>query len=81
MFLSKPTRAEKPAKDITDNNKGKKAQAPSPVIKVPVPEVKEILKPPPFFNFDHEIQKIRIPVPLSELVKHEDFKRSLSKLL
>jgi hypothetical protein len=37
--------------------------------------------PPPFFNFDHEIQKIRIPVPLSELVKHEDFKRSLSKLL
>jgi hypothetical protein len=43
--------------------------------------VKEVLKPPPFFNFDHEIQKIRIPVPLSELVKHEDFKRSLSKLL
>jgi hypothetical protein len=56
-------------------------QAPSPVIKVPIPEVKEILKPPPFFNFDHEIQKIRILVPLSELVKHEDFKRSLSKLL
>jgi hypothetical protein len=76
-----PTKAEKPAKDIADNNKGKKAQAPSPVIKVHVPEVKEILKPSPFFNFDHEIQKLRIPVPLSELVKHEDFKRSLSKLL
>jgi ribonuclease HI len=43
--------------------------------------VKEILKPPSSFNFDLEIQKIRIPVPLSELVKHEDFKRSLSKML
>jgi hypothetical protein len=39
------------------------------------------MKPPSYFNFEHEIQKIRIPVPLSELVKHEDFKRSLSKLL
>jgi ribonuclease HI len=43
--------------------------------------VREILNPPSSFNFEHEIQKIRIPVPLSELVKHEDFKRSLSKLL
>jgi hypothetical protein len=39
------------------------------------------LKPPSSFNFEHEIQKIKIPVPLSELVKHEDFKKSLSKLL
>jgi hypothetical protein len=43
--------------------------------------VEEILKPPPSFNFDHEIQNIRILVPIFELVKHEDFKRSLSKLL
>jgi hypothetical protein len=43
--------------------------------------VREILKTPSSFNFKHEIQKIKIPVPLSELVKHEDFKRSLSKLL
>jgi hypothetical protein len=28
-----------------------------------------------------KFRKIRIPVPLSELVKHEDFKKSLSKLL
>jgi hypothetical protein len=28
-----------------------------------------------------EIQNIRIPLPLSELVKHEDFEKSLSKLL
>ena len=39
------------------------------------------MNPPSSFNFEHEIQKIRIPVPLSELVKHEDFKRSVSKLL
>jgi hypothetical protein len=39
-----PTRAEKPAKDVADNNKGKKIQAPSPVVQTPVPEVKEIPK-------------------------------------
>jgi ribonuclease HI len=49
------------------------------VVKSPVLEVKEILKPPSPYSFEHEIQNIRIPVPLSELVKHEDFKRCLSK--
>jgi hypothetical protein len=76
-----PSRAEKPAKDAINNNKEKKTQNPSPIAKGHVPEVREIMKPPSYFNFEHEIQKIRIPVPLSELVKHEDFKRSLSKLL
>jgi ribonuclease HI len=77
----RPTIAENPAKDVADDNKGKKVQTPSPVVKTPVPEVKEIPKPTSPFNFEYEIQKIRIPVPLSELVKHEDFKRILSKLL
>jgi hypothetical protein len=76
-----PSRAEKPAKDATNNNKEKKAQNPSPIPKDPVPEVREVLKPLSSFIFEHKIQKIRIPVPLSELVKHEDFKKSLSKLL
>jgi hypothetical protein len=44
-------------------------------------EVREDPNPISSFNFEHEIQNIRIPVPLSELVKNEDFKRSLSKLL
>jgi hypothetical protein len=39
------------------------------------------LKPPSSFKIEHEIQKIKIPIPLSELIKNEDFKRSLSKLL
>jgi hypothetical protein len=75
------SKVEKPVKDATNKNKENKAQNPSPIAKGPVPEVKEILKPPSYFNFEHEIQKIRIPVPFLELVKHENFKRSLSKLL
>jgi hypothetical protein len=39
------------------------------------------MKPPSSFNFEHEIHKITIPVPLSELLKHEYFKRSLSTML
>jgi ribonuclease HI len=49
--------------------------------KEPVAEVREAPKPVSSFNFEHEIQKIRILVPISELVKNEDFKRSLSKML
>jgi hypothetical protein len=74
-------REEKPAKDATNKNKEKKAQNPSPIPKDPVPEVREVLKSLSSFIFEHEIQKIRIPVPLSELIKHKDFKKSLSKML
>jgi ribonuclease HI len=73
-----PLLAEKPA---TNTAKEKKAQNLSPIAKDPAPEVREIMKPLSSFSFEHEIQKIRIPVPLSELVKHEDFKNFLSKLL
>jgi ribonuclease HI len=75
----RPARAEKPAKDMADNNKERKAHSPPPVVKSPILEVKEILKPPSSYSFEQEIQNIRIPVPISELVKHEDFKRCLSK--
>jgi ribonuclease HI len=73
--------AENPAKQATNITKEKKTQNLSPIAKDPVSEVREIQKPPSSFSFEHEIQKIRIPVPISELVKHEDFKKSLSKLL
>jgi hypothetical protein len=43
----RPTRAEKPAKDIADRSKEKKAQTPPLVVKSLVPEVREILNPPP----------------------------------
>jgi hypothetical protein len=51
------------------------------VIKGPTLEVKEIMNLPSYFNFEHEVQNIRILIPISELFKNEDFKRSLSKLL
>jgi hypothetical protein len=43
--------------------------------------LREVLKSLSSFSFEYEIQKIRIHVPLSKLIKHEDFKKSLSKLL
>jgi hypothetical protein len=76
-----PLIADRPPKAAATTTKEKKAQSASPVAKEPVTEVREAPKPISSFNFEHEIQKIRIPVPLSELVKNEDFKRSLSKLL
>jgi hypothetical protein len=51
------------------------------VVKILVPEVKEILKLPSSFSFEHEIQKIRIPVPFLELIKNAEFKKYLSKML
>jgi hypothetical protein len=51
------------------------------VVKGPIPEAKEIMKPPSSFRFENEIQNIKIPIPFLELVKHDDFKRYLSKVL
>jgi hypothetical protein len=51
------------------------------VVKIPTPEVKEILKPPSSFIFENEIENIKIPVPFLEIIKNEDFKRYLSKML
>jgi hypothetical protein len=52
-----------------------------PVAKELIFEVREAPKHFSSFSFEHKIQKIRILVPLLELVKNEDFKRSLSKML
>jgi len=76
-----PTRAEKPAEEIADNHRGKKTQPLSPIIQNHAPEIREFPKLTSFFNFEHEIQKIRIPVPLTELIKHGEFKKRFSDLL
>jgi hypothetical protein len=68
-------------KPATITTKEKKTQNTSLTTKEPVSEVREAPKPLSSFSFEHKIQNIRILVPLSELVKNEDFKRSLSKLL
>jgi hypothetical protein len=76
-----PIIAEIPVKPATITTKEKKTKDTSPTAKEPVSEVREAPNPLSSFSFEHEIQYIIIPVPLSELVKNEDFKRSLSKLL
>jgi ribonuclease HI len=76
-----PLIEEEPTRAAAATTKEKNTQSASPATKEPVTEVREAPKPTPSFNFEHEIQKIIIPIPLSELVKKEDFKRSLSKLL
>jgi len=75
------TRTERPTNEIADKNEGKKAQPLSPMVQSHVPKVREIPKLTSSFNFEHEIQKIRIHVPLSKLIKHEVFKKCLFKLL
>jgi hypothetical protein len=80
-ILDQPTRTENPAKGVVASSKEKEAQNPQAAVKIPTPEVKEILKPPSSFSFENEIQKIKIPVPFLELVKNEYFKRYLSKML
>jgi hypothetical protein len=74
-------RTEKPTNKIADAHKGKKSQSPSPIVQNHVPEIREIPKLTHPFNFEHEIQKIRIPMPLTELIKHGEFKKRFSDLL
>jgi hypothetical protein len=75
------TRTEKPANEVADGHRGKKAQPLSPIVHNHAPEIREIPKLASSFNFEHEIQKIRILVPLTELIKHEEFKKRFSKIL
>jgi ribonuclease HI len=79
--LEQSARTEEPANEVTDSHRGKKAQPFSPIGQNHVLEIREIPKPSSSFNFEHEIQKIRIPVPLTELIKHGEFKKHFSDLL
>lgn len=51
------------------------------ILKAPAHEVRGLNKSPSPFSFQSEIQKLRIPVPLIELVKNESFKRSIVEAL
>jgi ribonuclease HI len=75
------TRAQKSTDEVPDSHKGKKAQPLSPIIQIHAPEIREIPRPTSSFNFEHEIQKIRILVPLTELIKHGEFQKCFSDLL
>jgi len=75
------TRTEKPANEVPDSHRGKKPRPLSPIVQSHVLEIREIPKLTSSFNFEHEIQKIRIPMPLTELIKHEGFKKPFSEIL
>jgi hypothetical protein len=75
------TRTEKYSNKVADTHRGKKAQPLSPIVHNHVPEIREITNLTSSFNFEHEIQKIRIPVPLTEKIKHDEFKKRFSDLL
>jgi hypothetical protein len=64
-----------------DSHIGKKTRPLSPIVHSHVPEIREIPKLTSSFNFEHEIQKIRSPLPLTELIKHEGFKKGFSEIL
>ena len=66
---------------MTVGSKEKFSQSPLVLVEYPIPEVKEIMKYPPSFSYENEIQKIKIPVPFLELIKIEEVKKCLSKML
>jgi hypothetical protein len=78
---NKPMQKEDSAKAVTVRSKEKDSQNPQDHIRNPPPKTKEILKPSPSFSFENEIQKIKILIPFLELIKNEDFKKYLSKML
>jgi hypothetical protein len=78
---NQPVQKEYPPKAMTMSSKEKESKNPQVLIRDPPPETKEILKPSPPFIFENEIQKIKIPVPFLELIKNEDYRKYLSKML
>jgi hypothetical protein len=76
-----PKKQKNYAKVVASSSKEKEEQNHQKRIKTHVTEIKEIMKYPSSFSFKNEIQKIKIPVPFLELIKNEDFKRYLSKML
>jgi hypothetical protein len=73
-------RPEVPPKPNPSKGALTKAHQPPPSKHV-VPEVKEVDRPQASFILEHELRKIKIHVPLSELLKNEPFKKSIMKVL
>jgi ribonuclease HI len=78
---NQPVQKEDSSKTMTVSSKEKDSQNPQLLNRNPPPETKEILKPSPSFSFENEIQKIKIHVPFLEMIKNEEFKTYLTKML
>jgi len=63
-----------------DNKQRRLAVAPI-ILKTPSHEIRGLDKSPSHFIFQSEIQKLRIPIPLIELVKNESFNKSILEAL
>jgi hypothetical protein len=79
--FDQPTKTKSSAKAVAIGSKEKDAQSPQVLVMNTTLEVKEILKSPSSSSFESEIQKIKIHVPFLELIKNEEFKRYLSRML
>jgi hypothetical protein len=71
---------EVPPKTNTSKGMSSKAQK-LPPSKPIVPEIKEVDRPSTSFSLEHELRKIKIHVPLTELMKNGPFKKSIMKVL
>jgi ribonuclease HI len=74
-----PKKTAAPAKQQVQKNQSLDDQ--QSVLKAPSNEVKFSDKTSSSFNFEAEIQKIKIPIPLVELMKNESFKKDILKTL
>jgi hypothetical protein len=63
-------------------NKGMSCKTqPPPSYKHASSEIKEVNRPPTSFGLEQELSKIKIILPLIELMKNKPFKKSIMKVL
>jgi hypothetical protein len=72
--------AESPPKPNSNKGMPYKTQS-SPLSKPLTPKKKEFDKPPTSFILEHELRKIKIPVPLTELLKNKHLNKSIMNIL
>jgi len=82
MNNAKESLVQKATVPTTQQANKKKRPAVDPIIlKALAHEVRGLNKSPSPFSFQSEIQKLRIPIPLIEVVKNDSFKRSILEAL
>jgi hypothetical protein len=71
---------EAPPKPSPNKSMSSKTQQ-LPLSKPAIPKIRESDRSPTSFILEHELRKIKIPVPLTKLLKNEPFKKSIMKFL
>jgi hypothetical protein len=78
---NQPTKTKKSTKAVTVGSKEKFTQSPQFWLNILSQKSRRFMKSPTSFSYENEIQKIKIPVPFSKLIKIEEVKKYLSKML